>query len=326
MESLMRASVKILICLLLISLARTLTGAQIPSGAESEFEAAIDQYAAAHRSLMTSRGMSMTDSKRRRRVEVEDTQREISEAFLVRGAPPLSEYVGPSSLADITRALRDNFAPATALIFYAYKEDLFQVWLIDQKGLRAYSGEPLPRQKLESTIYGLRGSLGVDSLQSARAPSLRDGAASPAAVGPKIPAERAIAEATALLLPTPIADQLSSVRHLIVAPILGIGTVPFAVLRPFHSDIFLIDKMSISIAPSLFDIESRIKAWTPSYQNPLVIGNPYFPPDRRWRVPPLPGAEDEALAIAGLIAARPLIGRRATTLSRAAFYFYQPGI
>jgi CHAT domain-containing protein len=128
----------------------------------------------------------------------------------------------------------------------------------------------------------------------------------------KIPTDRAIAEVTDVLLPPAIAEQLSSVRHLIVAPILGIGTVPYAILRPFKSDAFLIEKMSVSIAPNLFDIEDNIKPWTPRYRNPLVIGNPYFPPDAKWKVPPLPGAEEEALTIGKMISARPLTGRRAT--------------
>ncbi|HEV2913214.1 MAG TPA: CHAT domain-containing protein [Pyrinomonadaceae bacterium] len=311
----MRESQKILICLLLISLAPILTSAQIPLEAESEFEAAVDQYTVDYERLMTSRGRSSSssavDARRRRKVAPQDTQQEISEAFLVRGAPPLSEYVGSSSLADITRALRNNFAPGTALIFYAYRGDVFQVWLIDQSGLQAYNSQTLSGRELESTIYGLRSSLGVDSLQSARAPSLVGLTVAPKPAGSKIPMDRAIAEATALLLPAPIADRLNPVRHLIVAPILGIGTVPFAILRPFKSNLFLIDRMSVSIVPSLFDIETRIKEWTPRYQKPLVIGNPYLPPDSRWRVPPLPGAEDEAIAIAKLIAAKPLIGRRA---------------
>jgi CHAT domain-containing protein len=70
--------------------------------------------------------------------------------------------------------------------------------------------------------------------------------------------------------------------------------------------------MSVSVVPSLFDIEDKVKEWKPGYRTPLVIGNPYFPPDRHWRVPPLPGAEEEARAIAKLINARPLTGRRAT--------------
>lgn len=308
----MRAYLKIPICLSLILLVHTLAVAQMSSEAEREFERAVAQYTVNYRNLMQSRGVSIADRQKRRRVARTETQREISEAFLVRGAPPLSEYVSTSSMADIAAALRKGFPAGTALLFYAYGEESLQIWLINQTGLQAYSSEHISQRNLESAIYDLRRSLGIDSLQSNRAPTLRDPQPAPLDLGLRIPTERAIAEATKILLPAPIAKELNAVRHLIVAPILGLGTVPFAVLRPFESDLFLIDRMSISVVPSLFDIEADIKGWTPGYGKPLVIGNPYLPPDRRWRVPPLPGAESEAVAIARMVNARPLVGRRAT--------------
>lgn len=309
----MRAFLKIIICLSFISLAQGLAIAQASDVAETEFEDAVNQYITGYRNLMTSRGVSANRLEMRRRVSQPDTLREMSDSFLVRGAPPLSEYVRSSSLSDMTAALRNNFPNGTALIFYAYKGESLQIWLVSQSGLQAYSSREVTRRKLESVIYDLRHSLGVDSLQAARAPALRN-PTRPAApdVRLKIPVDRAIAEATALLLPPDIAGRLNSVRHLIVAPILGLGTVPFALLRPFETDIFLIDKMSVSVVPSLFDIEADISAWRPQYKNGLVIGNPYLPPDRKWRVPPLPGAEEEALAIGKMINSRPVIGRRAT--------------
>ncbi|HEX8176168.1 MAG TPA: CHAT domain-containing protein [Pyrinomonadaceae bacterium] len=282
--------------------------------AEREFEEAVNQYTVSYRTLLTSRGVSPSRVVNRRRVSETETLREISDSFLIRAAPPLSEYVRSSSLPDITAALIENFPARTALIFYAYKGEALQTWLVSQSGLEAYSAREVSQQKLESVIYDLRNSLGVDSLQASRAPALL----SPAPPQPatdvrlKVPPDRAIAEATTLLLPPEIAARLSSVRHLIVAPILGLGTVPFAILRPFGADTFLIDRMSVSIVPSLFDIETDVSAWRPRYGNGLVIGNPYLPPDSRWRVPPLPGAQEEALAIGKMINATPLVGRRAS--------------
>jgi CHAT domain-containing protein len=307
----MKACLKILLCLS-VSLLYTSTHAQIPDGAESEFEAAVGQYTENYQRLMQSRGVQATDLGRRRKISPLETQQELAEAFLLRGAPPLSEYVRSSSLADITAALRRSFPPGTALIFYAYREEALQIWLVDQSGLRAFSSALVPRQKLEAAIYNLRNSLGVDSLQSTRAPSSADIGVRPKAPDLKLPLNQAIADVTTMLLPGPIADQLGPVRRLVIAPILGLGTVPYPILRPFKTDLYLIDRMTVSVVPSLFDIEDETKAWEPLSHNPLIVGNPYFPPDRRWRVPPLPGAEDEALAIARLFNARPLTGRRAT--------------
>jgi len=312
----MKAALKFLVCLLTISLASALACAQIPEDAERELEVAVDQYTVSYQNLMNTRGVSRNSSRRRRRVPPGETLREITDAFLLRGAPPLSEYVGDSSLYELTTALRNNFPMGTALIFYAYKGESLQIWLIDQTGLKAYSSDFIPQRKLESAIYELRRALGVDSLQASRAPALlRDLIQRPPPVEPagaKLSSEQAIAQVTSMLLPSVVAQHLDFVRHLIVAPILGLGTVPYAVLRPFKADAFLIDKMSISVVPSLFDVEGRTREWTPSYQKPLVIGNPYLPPSRRWRVPPLPGAEDEAESIANLINARPLTGRQAS--------------
>jgi hypothetical protein len=307
----MKACLKIVLCLS-VSLVCASAHAQIPDGAETEFEAAVGQYTENYQRLMQSRGVRAPDLGRRRKVSPLETQQELAEAFLLRGAPPLAEYVRSSSLTDITAALRKGFPQGTALIFYAYREEALQIWLLDQSGLRAFSSSTVPRQKLEATIYELRNSLGVDSLQSSRAPSSPDIGVTPKAPGPRPPLAQAIADVTAILLPGPIADQLGSVRRLIIAPILGLGTVPFAILRPFKTDAYLIDRMTISVVPSLFDIEDEMKPWEPGSRNALVVGNPYFPPDRRWRVPPLPGAEDEALAIARLVNTKPLTGRRAT--------------
>ena len=309
----MRTFLRITICLSLISLAQALAPARsLQQSAESDFEEAVGQYTASYKDLLVNRGVLRRDPQKRRKVEGSETLREISETFMQRGAPPLSEYVSSTSLSDITRALRDKFPARTALIFYAYKGETLQIWLIGQEGLKAYSSQPAPQQKLESVIYALRNSLGVDSLQAARAPSLLSASPAPADVRLKTPLDAAIREVTEVLLPSTVAEHLSSVRHLIVAPILGLGTVPYAILRPFKSDVFLIEKMSVSVAPSLFDIEGDTRAWTPRYKNALVIGNPYLPPDAKWRVPPLPGAEEEAITISGMIKARPLTGRRAT--------------
>jgi CHAT domain-containing protein len=307
-----RALVKIIICLSFIAFARSTAVTLAQESAEREFEDAVNQYTVSYSNLMTARNVSTAGVEKRRRVAQPETLREISDSFLRRGAPPLSEYVRSSSLTDIAGALRSNFTPGTALVFYAYKGETLQIWLISQAGLEAYDSQELKQQKLESVIYDLRSSLGVDSLQTARAPALRNAAPPVTDVRLKAPAERAISEATSMLLPPAIARRLKAVRHLIIAPILGLGTVPFALLRPFESDLFLIDRMSVSVVPSLFDIEARTTAWKPQYRNPLVIGNPYLPPDGKWKVPPLPGAEEEALAIGKMISARPLVGRRAT--------------
>ena len=313
----MKAVLRIIICLSFISLAQSSPVAQTP---EKEFESAVNQYTVKYRELLQSRGVTRVDVREGRGRE--GVGLENAEAALLKGAAPLSvKYARNSSLNDLTQALEKRYAPGTALIFYAYQGESLQIWLIGQNGLRAYSSRTVTVQNLELAIRSLRASMGVGSLQAARAPVPLDEVKPAADVRLSITTDEAIALVTGILLPPAIAEQLTSVRHLIVAPILSIGTVPFAVLRPFKSDTFLIEKMSVSVVPNLFDIEDDTKPWKPEYKNPLVIGNPYFPRDAKWKVPALPGAEDEALAIGKMINTRPLIKRRATkrrVMARAA--------
>lgn len=308
----MRAALRTAIFLSFMALLCLNSPAQVQDNAAAEFEDAVSQYTVRYSNLLQARGVASNEQTARSRAAPGQVLREISETYLLRGAPPLSEYVRTSSLTDITRALREKFKPGTALLFYAYKGDELQIWLISQSGLQAFHSRPLPQGKLEAAIYDLRTALGVDSLQQARAPSPVNATPPPADVRLKISEESAIKDVTELLLPAPISEGLKTVRHLIVAPILGLGTVPYSILRPFGPDDFLIDRMSVSVVPSLFDIEREVKAWSPRYQRPLVVGNPYLPPDKSWRVPPLPGAEEEAVAVASLMGARALTGRRAT--------------
>ena len=331
----MKACLKTLLSLLLVAQAYALTSAQGPAEAELEFERAVGQYTVNYRELLNMRNVSGIRDERGKSIPLAETQREISNNFFLRGAPPLAESVKSPSLAGVTKALREKFPAGTALVFYAYQGETLQVWLITQAGLGAFSSALVPQQKLEAAIYDLRSALGVNALQTGRAPELRDAVrTAPVDLGvKKITAERALQDVTELLLPVAVAEQLSSVRHLIVAPILGLGTVPFAILKPFKSDAFLIEKMSVSVVPSLFDVEASVQRWRPRHQHPLVIGNPYLPSDGRWRVPPLPGAEEESRAIARLVNATPLTGRQATKRSvtaragRADFlYFATHGI
>ena len=123
-----------------------------------------------------------------------------------------------------------------------------------------------------------------------------------------------IADLTQILLPASVANELGSVEHLIVVPVLEIGTVPYAILKPFRDDSLLIDKMSVSIASSLFDLGQPLYEMNSTilFESPLIVGNPYFPESANWSIPSLPGAEQEAQAVAEMMGTIPLLGREAT--------------
>jgi CHAT domain-containing protein len=129
----------------------------------------------------------------------------------------------------------------------------------------------------------------------------------------------------ALLLPEPIAENLKETKYLVVVPVLGIGSVPFALLQPFSGSEYLVDKMSVSVAPSLFDIakaddrsenfDRLLKGHASvhfTFGPSLVVGNPVASSDPDWIFPPLPGAAKEATAVATMVGSEALTGRIAS--------------
>lgn len=222
----------------------------------------------------------------------------------------------------------------TAVIFYSYDKETLQVWLVDEHGIQAYHKQKISENQINEAIINLRNSMGVDSLQSSRTPHPR-GLEIVSIVQKQKLLNRSIAELTEIFLPVALTHKLASVRHLIIVPVLGFGTVPYAVLQPFKDGSFLIDKMSLSVAPSLFDVGQSIPSWNveTAFSSPLIVGNPYLPTSTEWIVPTLLGAEKEALTIAETMNATPIIGKQAkkeTILSKvrnsSLLYFATHGV
>lgn len=217
-------------------------------------------------------------------------------------------------LATRTKDLDDfeaGYLPKTGLLFYAHRQGMLEIWLLTDRGIQAYTSQSITEPQLATAIGNLRAALKVEAIQFTRAPHRR-GTPPPKIAQPLIPLDRAIQELTAILLPKPIASALAAVQHLMVVPVLGLGTVPYAILQPFSNRTMLIDRMSIAIMPNLYDIGQPLPIWQAQFQSPLVVGNPYLPPSQAWDFPPLPGAEQEARAIAATLGTTPLIGGRAT--------------
>lgn len=214
------------------------------------------------------------------------------------------------------RGLKEAIYPdGAALLFYSYDQEHLQIWLVDKRGIQSYHKQKISKNQINEAITNLRESMNVDSLQLTRAPRPRGiGIVSINGNRKSKLLNRSIAKLTDILLPVELTYKLGSVKHLIVVPVLGLGTVPYAVLQPFGNDSLLIDKMSVSIAPSLFDLGQSMYSWSvnSAFSSPLIVGNPYLPTSTEWIVPSLLGAEKEALAVAETINATPLIGKKAT--------------
>lgn len=243
-------------------------------------------------------------------------KQELADLRMTRGlsVPRLNE-VSAKSLAALLSSkpgIAGAYFPKTAVLFYSHEEGALNIWLLDANGIKAHSRTILSQEQLSQVVSRMRDSLRVDSLQAARAPRKRNNTAPKPAPEPKPPIQDAFNEATTTLIPPSIATALRSIDHLIVVPVLGVGTVPFPVLQPFGPNSSLIDTMSISLAPSLFDIGHEVNTWKHNFSSPLIVGNPLVAPDPEWVIPSLPGAELEAIEVAKALNAKPLLGRYAT--------------
>jgi CHAT domain-containing protein len=294
---------KICVSLLLLLICDGLGYGQGTDTAERELNDALVQYAVRVEDLNRTRGVS-------RPAVIITPAMDEDGSYLLNGAKPITAG-NNISRSDLSTALK-NYPESTAVLFYSYLGDSLRIWLIDKDGLVAFHESETSRFALNTAIANLRSSLQVEILQLDRAPTLRTSRRKSKGKSVRIPLRRATYDLSKILLPRNIALNLTSVRHLIVAPIMGIGTVPFALLQPFGDRTYLIDKMSVSVAPSVYDVVSSVEKWNSNFHSPLVIGNPYFPPSSTWQVPPLPGAEAEALYVGKSVNTKALIGRQAT--------------
>jgi CHAT domain len=248
-------------------------------------------------------------------------KRELQDLLATRGAAlielPNATSKSIAKLLGIRNRVREGcreatYAEHTAVLFYSYRAGSLIVWLVDEQGIKGYSKRTASETEINRAISAHRTLLGVNALHLAQSGQGR-GISFPDDSGPAL--AEATKDLTDILLPRAIADAMGQVKHLIVVPVLGIGTVPFPLLRPFGSDSFLIDKMSVTIAPSLFDIGQTVESiecWDTDRSEPLVIGDPNLVPDQQWGLPALPGARTEAQGVAAMLETKALLDKEAT--------------
>ncbi|MEM9908508.1 MAG: CHAT domain-containing protein, partial [Cyanobacteria bacterium P01_D01_bin.44] len=120
----------------------------------------------------------------------------------------------------------------------------------------------------------------------------------------------------------PIADQLPTdpMAKVVFVPHRSLFLVPFAALKNTQGR-YLIEDHTIAIAPSLQTLDllqQRSPSASSDFRPAVIVGNPQMPklPPKLGQQPQqltaLPGAEAEAVAIAPLLNAQPLIGAAAT--------------
>jgi CHAT domain-containing protein len=210
------------------------------------------------------------------------------------------------------------------VLFYAHEDGILRIWSVGENGIEAFQETAIAADDLVQIEKTLKDGLFVDSLSSSRRPRLRGSPDSPLAPRKQVDAAASVREATSTLLPAGIAKSIAGRKHLIIVPVLNLGTVPFALLEPFGDETLLVERMSLSVAPSLSEaveaIEGNIASFGRSqrcsftFEKPLVVGNPHFAEEGPWILPPLPGAETEARHVAGLVGGPAAITGDAATL------------
>jgi CHAT domain-containing protein len=231
-------------------------------------------------------------------------------------------YDQAASPAHLAARLASAFPAGTGIVFYEYEAGRLHTFVFGAGGLLASAEAEVLEEDLAGLVAAYRALL-IASDGTAR------GLEIVAALGArKEELSGAKERLTALLLPGAVASAVGGLRHLVVVPVFGLGTVPFAALEVAGRP--LVETTSVSIAPSIFDVWRDVPPWEPRIVRPLVVGNPAFSVAG---VPPLPGAEREATNVARRLRTQPLLGAaatRAAVLDRASsadlLYFATHGI
>ncbi|MCU1267898.1 MAG: hypothetical protein JWM21_4216 [Acidobacteria bacterium] len=240
---------------------------------------------------------------------------EVETLLTNKEAPRPAFPTGSADHETVPAALR-NFPAATALLFYDYgeRDGKLQIWLLKSSGIRQSVVLEKQRGDLEKAIASLRQALGVEALQLTRSPRRTRAAlaiSTPSAVLPVMFSEASDGLA-GMLMPPKFRPELESVKHIIIVATGAIGTVPFSVLQPFAKGEYLIDRMSISYAPSLYELARNVQPWKVGLLPAVIVGDPDLKSMDGWEFPELKGAKGEATAVAELIKTKALLGKEAT--------------
>ena len=216
----------------------------------------------------------------------------------------LKEFV-LDDVQDLVRNIDEKRNSRTAVLFHAVGSDNKNLctWLITGEEIVSHIVPAPSMEDIKNKQSIIMGALGVTRMAKDRSPIWRGvKAAQPESASLQISEERALEEISDLLIPGAINNALDhkNVRTLMVVPIFGFGTLPFAAFN-FRND-YLVDHMSIIIAPSFrIFTEDKKMVRQRSFTEPIIVGDPcdnkcYHDPE--WIFKPLGGARKEAIEIA----------------------------
>ncbi len=219
--------------------------------------------------------------------------------------PEIQKIAQAPTLDEIRRIAKTQNA---TLVEYAFNDEFLYIWVIKPNGNIAFKSTSLKNIDLAKLVQsnresiGVRASIAVESINKTP----------PNAINTNLEQlHKLLIEPIKQDLPTDQNDSLrdGKAERIIFIPQGPLFLVPFPALKD-PSGKYLIEQHTISTAPSIQTLTlTHEKRKPPSNQNPLIVGNPTMPDSS---LPPLPGAEREALAIAKRLNTQALTGNQAT--------------
>ncbi|WP_111683421.1 CHAT domain-containing protein [Winogradskyella tangerina] len=220
----------------------------------------------------------------------------LKDLYMKRGAP--EEWVTSGEVSeDYLSWCIDHYEKKTALLVYSYENDSLKINLFDQSENRQYTSTLVDKESLIEHINN--SNLYFSNSNGNSSPKLR-GAVAKSVPNKKL--RRSYKFVNQLLFPEKF--ELLTYEHIIIVPTLNISILPFYAFK--INDSYLVDLMSYSIAPSLFELMVSNKVNQSDYfskkmkykwENALFTSNPKYPNDSIWEFPDLPGAEIEVKGI-----------------------------
>ena len=234
------------------------------------------------------------------------------------------DALGYSAVLDV---LTLDYGARCGVVFYGHDGKHLHVWLFTAEQWPVYAATPATLAEIDALIGGVRSSIGVGDRRLAtttRGSTRVDDDGTPIA-------HEEIAELTRVLFPPAIqqllAERSSSeidpperLKDLVVVPFGNIGAIPFALLTPFGTEECLIERVTISVAESIHDLEHGLPyewtIWGGRHQEldlrAAIVGLTKFPHENGQRFQELPGVEHEIQPIGTLLKVQPLLNEKAT--------------
>ncbi|HEX4875093.1 MAG TPA: CHAT domain-containing protein [Chitinophagaceae bacterium] len=250
---------------------------------------------------------------------------QIQQLFRARGLsdgeilPFLEQYRDKNILSDNDlAALLNKIYPSNygiGVILYFFNNDTLQRVFLEPGKAIEHEWFAIKKEEILQTINDINIALKLKERSGNRAPKKRGLILENEKTTKPVTYKEAIDKASTLLIPKSFNEKF---KHLLIIPALNIGTLPFALLKPFKKEKLLIDQCSYTIVPSLADLiilrtrvlknknfqidmnkpfdtlsNKRFLSQKFELEKGIFLSNPTYPVNTDFVFPDLPGTKKE---------------------------------